>query len=146
MLQCERIDVSEGTDTNKTSQSKEFKLCNYWHFENIGYKFESNACNKCDDVLVTAYELKKHCNTECKRWLIDVDYRCIFWGIRRNEAVNVLNNSGLEDKVVLLMEFIQIKHPLKELKKEHLVEFILDTFTQVLMENGTELHGKSSMN
>ena len=44
------------------------------------------------------------------------------------------------------MEFIQIKHPLKELKKEHLVEFILDTFTQVLMESGTELHGKSSMN
>ena len=58
MLQCERIDVSEGTDTNKTSQSKECKLCNYWHFENIGYKFESNACNKCDDVLVTADELK----------------------------------------------------------------------------------------
>ena len=90
--------------------------------------------------------IKKHCNTECKRWLIDVDYRCIFWGIRRNEAVSVLNNSGLEDKVVLLMEFIQIKHPLKELKKDHLVEFILDTFTQVLMESGTELHGKSSMN
>ena len=45
-------------------------LCHYWYFENIGYKFELNVCNKCHDVLMTAYELKKHCNTECKRcWL-----------------------------------------------------------------------------
>ena len=32
----------------------------------IGYKFESNVCNKCHDVLITAYKLKKHCKTECK--------------------------------------------------------------------------------
>ena len=33
-----------------------------------------------------------------------------------------------------------------ELNKEHLVEFILETFIQVLMKNGTETHGKNSMN
>ena len=31
----------------------------------------------------------------------DADYRCILWGISRNEAVNILNNSVLEDKSVL---------------------------------------------
>ena len=30
-----------------------------------------------------------------------VDYRCILWSISRNEAVNRLNNSVLEDKDVL---------------------------------------------
>ena len=30
-----------------------------------------------------------------------VDYRCILWGNSRNEAVNILNNSVLEDKDVL---------------------------------------------
>ena len=29
MLQYERIDVSGGTDTKKTSASKEFMLCHY---------------------------------------------------------------------------------------------------------------------
>ena len=30
-----------------------------------------------------------------------VDFRCILWGIRRDEAVNRLNNSVLEEKVFL---------------------------------------------
>ena len=30
-----------------------------------------------------------------------VDFRCISWGIGRDEAVNRLNNSVLEDKGVL---------------------------------------------
>ena len=30
-----------------------------------------------------------------------VDYRCILWGISKNEAVIKLNNSVLEDKGVL---------------------------------------------
>ena len=37
-------------------------------------------------------------------WILNVkgvDYRCILWGITRNEAVNILNNSVLEDKDVL---------------------------------------------
>ena len=30
-----------------------------------------------------------------------VDYRCILWGISKNETVNKFNNSVLEDKGVL---------------------------------------------
>ena len=30
-----------------------------------------------------------------------VNFRCILWGIRRDEAVDSLNNSVLEDKGVL---------------------------------------------
>ena len=50
MLQHERIDLSEGIDTNKTGASKEYMLCHYWYFKDIGY-------NKCHHVLMTAYEL-----------------------------------------------------------------------------------------
>ena len=40
------------------------------YVEDIGYKFEPNVWNKCCDVLMTAYELKKHCNIKYKRcWL-----------------------------------------------------------------------------
>ena len=58
MLQYEKIDVSEGIDTNKTSASKECMLCHYWCFKDVGFKFEPHVCNKCHDVLMTAYELK----------------------------------------------------------------------------------------
>ena len=97
MLQYEKIDVSEGIDTNKTSASKESMLCYYWYFKDVGFRFEPHVCNKCHDVLMTAYELKKHCDINIKK----VDCRCILWGISRDEAVNRLNNSMLEDKGVL---------------------------------------------
>ena len=44
-----------------------------------------------------AYELKNIAILNTK----GVDYRCILWGISRDEAVNRLNNSVLEDKDVL---------------------------------------------
>ena len=34
-----------------------------------------------------------------------VDFRCILWVISRDEAVNRLNNSVLEDKRVLKLDF-----------------------------------------
>ena len=67
MLQYEKMDVSEGIDINKTSTSKKRMLCHYWYFKEVGFKFESHVCNKCQDVLMTAYELKKHCNIKCKK-------------------------------------------------------------------------------
>ena len=62
MLQYEKNDVSEGIDVNKTNASKECMLCHYWYFEDVGFKIEPHVCYKCHDVLMTAYELKKHCN------------------------------------------------------------------------------------
>ena len=48
-------------------------------------------------VLMTAYELKNIAILTVK----DIDFRCVLWGMRRDEAVNRLNNSVLEEKVVL---------------------------------------------
>ena len=96
-LFLEKIDVSEVIDVNKTSLSKECMLCHYWYFKDVGFKFEPHVCNKCHDVLMTAYELKNIAILNVK----GVDFRCILWGISRDEAVNRLNNSVLEDKGVL---------------------------------------------
>ena len=68
-----KIDVSEGIDTNKTSASKECMLCHYWYFKDVGFKFEPHVCNKCHDVLMTAYELKNIAILNVKA----VDFRCI---------------------------------------------------------------------
>ena len=47
MLQYEKIDVLEGIDVNKTSASKECKLCHYSFFKDIGFKFEEHVCSRC---------------------------------------------------------------------------------------------------
>ena len=46
---------------------------------------------------MTAGELKNMAVLNVK----GVDFRCILWGISRDEAANKLNNSVLEDKGVL---------------------------------------------
>ena len=97
MLQYQKINASEVIDTNKTSASKECMLCHYCYFKDGGFKFELHVCNKCHDVLMSTYELKNIAILNVK----GVDFRCILWGISRDEAVNRLNNSVLEDKGVL---------------------------------------------
>ena len=73
MLQYEKCDVSEGIDVNKTSLSKECMLYHYWYFKDVGFKFEQHVCNKCHNVLITAYELKNITILNIK----GVDFRCI---------------------------------------------------------------------
>ena len=46
--------------------SKECIICHYWYFKDINYKFEPQVCNGCHDILMMAFELRKHCDTECK--------------------------------------------------------------------------------
>ena len=46
---------------------------------------------------LTAYKLKIIAILNVK----EVDFRCILWGVSRNEAVNRQKNSVLEDKYVL---------------------------------------------
>ena len=72
-------------------------LCRYWYFKDVGFKFETHVCNKCLDVLMAAYEL----NTISILNVTRVDFRCILWGISRDDAVNRINNSVLDDRGVL---------------------------------------------
>ena len=97
MLQYDWIDVSEEIDINKTSESKECMLSHYWYFKDIDYKFQPYICNGCHAVSRMAYKLKNIAIWNAK----GADNRCVLWGISRDEDVNRLNNSVLEDKDVL---------------------------------------------
>ena len=83
MLRYHKTDVSEGIDVNKTSASKGCKLCHYWFFKDIGFKFEEHVCNKCHDLLTTAYSLKDIAILNAK----GNTYRCILMGISKNEGL-----------------------------------------------------------
>ena len=57
MLYHHRIDVSEGTDLNKISASKECDVCHYWYFLNYSFKFQPNVCTRSHDLLMMSANL-----------------------------------------------------------------------------------------
>ena len=47
----------EGTDMNKTSESKEYGTCNYWYFSYYNFRFQPNVCDICHDWLMVSMNL-----------------------------------------------------------------------------------------
>ena len=83
MLQCKKIDVLKRIDVNKTSTSKECKLCHYWFFKDVGFKFEEHVCNRCHDLLTMPYYLKDIAILSAK----GATFRFLLMGISKNEAL-----------------------------------------------------------
>ena len=83
MLQYKKIDVLKRIDVNKTSTSKECKLCHYWFFKDVGFKFEEHVCNRCHDLLTMPYYLKDIAILSAK----GVTFRFLLMGISKNEAL-----------------------------------------------------------
>ena len=69
-------------------------ICHYQYFKDIGYKFEPYVCNKGHDISMMAYELENIAILSVK----GIDYRYVLWNITKNDAINRLNNSELDDK------------------------------------------------
>ena len=54
MLEYHRIEISEGTDVNETSASKECNICHCWCFKDIGFKYEPYLSNGCHNLMKKA--------------------------------------------------------------------------------------------
>ena len=65
-------------------------------FKDVGFKFEEHVCNGCHDLL-TRNALENIAILSAK----GTTFRCILWGISRNEGLKRLNSSVLENKGVL---------------------------------------------
>ena len=51
MLYYDRLDIREGTDLAKSSNSKECMICHYWFF-NCGFEFQDSVCNGCNVLTI----------------------------------------------------------------------------------------------
>ena len=98
MLCYDRTDVSEETDVNKGSLSKECDACHYWYFLDYSFKFQPNACNRCHDLLIMSINLSDIAILDFKAH----DYRCIISLISKNEAITLLENADLNEKIETL--------------------------------------------
>ena len=89
-----RIDVSEGNDVNKKSESKEYDVCHYWYFLNKGFRFQLNASNRCHDLLMMSMNLSNIAILNIK----SANYCCIISGISKNEVTRLIQNTDLTKK------------------------------------------------
>ena len=90
MLEYDRIDVSERIDINKTNSSKECNVCHYWHFKDIGFKYEPYLCNGCNFNDVAIVSVKRS------------DQRIHFWYMNKDHVKNIMKNSYLDEKLGIL--------------------------------------------
>ena len=94
MLEYERIDISEGTDVNKTKLSKECDICHYWYFKDIGFEYEPYLCNACHDLMQKAMSF----NNTAIVYAEGNAYRINFWYMSKDDVTNIMNGSNLVDK------------------------------------------------
>ena len=94
MLEYDRIDISEGINVNKKQLSKICDICHYWHFRNIGFRYEPYLCNGCHCLMEKATSFNNISITYVK----GSAYRIQFWYMSKDDAINTMNGSNLVDK------------------------------------------------
>ena len=94
MIYFHRIDVSEGTDVNKTSASKECNDCYYWYFLSYSFKFQPNVCNRCHGLLMMFTNLSDIAILNIK----GSDYHCIISLFSKIEAINLIQNADFTEE------------------------------------------------
>ena len=94
MLYFDRIQVSEGVDINKTSTLKECDICHYWYFLNYSFKFQTNVCNRCHDLLMMSLNLSDIAIINIK----GSNYHCIVSLISKVVAIILMQNADLTEK------------------------------------------------
>ena len=94
MLYFDRIDISEDNDVNKISVSKEWHTYYYWYFLNYSFKFQTNVCIRCHDLLMMFMNLNNIAILNIKGF----GYHCIIGLISKNEDINLIQNADLTKK------------------------------------------------
>ena len=101
MLEYDRVDISEGIDTKKTNASKECKICHYWCFKDIGFKYEPHLCNGCHGLMQKPVNF----NNIAIVYVKGNACRIHFWYMSKDDAINIMDNSNLIDKMGVLYFF-----------------------------------------
>ena len=98
MLEYDRIDISEGTDINKTNAAKGGDVCHYWYLLDKVFKYEPYLCNGFHNLMQKARNFNDIALVSVK----GSDYRTNFWYMSKNYAINKMKNSKLYEKSGLL--------------------------------------------
>ena len=95
MLEYDRIDLSEGIDVNKTSNSRE---CSSYYFLDINFNYQKNLCDGYHDMSMKANSTQNLAITYHGKNV----YRINFVFLSKNNAFNSTKHSIIIDKKGIL--------------------------------------------
>ena len=93
MLEYDRIDISKGIDIKKTNASKEYKTCHYCTLKISVLSMNHILCNGCKVISF---------NNVAIFYVKGIAYKIHFWYMSIDDAINIMNNSSLIDKMGVL--------------------------------------------
>ena len=93
MLFYDRIDRNKGIDLAQSNNSKKGMIFYYWLF-NHGFKFQDYICNGSQDLTMFSVNISNITIVIVE----NIHYLCIIDGIRKSQAINLLENSVLDDR------------------------------------------------
>ena len=94
MLEYDIIDISEGIDVNKSSNSRECSLCHFWYFLDKNFNYQKYLFTGCHDMSMKAASIKNLAIVYSK----GNAYRINFWYMSKDDAISIIHNSNLVDK------------------------------------------------
>ena len=92
-LYYDRIDRCEGIHVNKTKESREYIICNYYYFLKVNFIFQPKLCNGCHNLMPKTMSF----NIAIVSVKENV-YRTDFWYMSRDEAINRISNNTYLNK------------------------------------------------
>ena len=98
MLEYDRVNISEGIDINKTNASKQRDICHYWYFSDKYFNYERYLYNGFHDLIQKSMSFNDVAIVSIK----GNGYRIHFWYMSKNDAISIMNNSNLNEKIGLL--------------------------------------------
>ena len=94
MLEYDRIDLSEGIDVNKTSNSRECSFCHYYYFLDINFNYQKYLCDGCHDMSMKANSMQNLAIV----YSDSITYRINFTFMDLHETTYLLSNSNKNSK------------------------------------------------
>ena len=95
MLECDRIDTSEGIDSNKCEEtSRRCSLYKFYYFLDKNFSYRPFLCNGCYDMSLKAVSIQNLA-------IINHNgnhYRVNFAFISKKDAYNLIKNATIIDK------------------------------------------------
>ena len=103
MLEYDRIDISEGIDVNKLNdKSRECDIGQYWYFLNKNFTYEQYLCDGCKNAKSNLMQKAMSFNNVAIVSIKGNDYRTHFWYMSKDDAMRIMHNSNLSDKIGIL--------------------------------------------
>ena len=104
MLEYDRLDISEGIDMDKTNKSRKCDIFHYWYFVDKNFNYKPYLCNGCHNLMQKAMNFNDVAIVSIN-WR---SYRIHFSYISKNDAITLMNNSNLIDKMGTLKKYFGI--------------------------------------